>query len=355
MEGYLISWLIYDVWLLYLFLYTKTHSFHFLRSKRVGFGIFFILFLIIVFGEHSGDFRHYEEIIDKFSMSDEVASNFEPFYIWLTKVTGYNITLFRSVIGFFMMIAVYQCCKIYKELSIPSIFLFTLIPFYFLSNAIRQGVANSICLWGLFLLFYNRKTLFAIILIGISFFLHKSSFLIIPALLFLYVPITKKNVILFSIALIPIIFIENIILVYITDILLGDGVIAFYMTITSEDTTTFLMKVMDFLFIAIILILAYLSIKRVYRYGNPNKKRPLMLVTRLLFGCCYMYLIYDGLQLDANYVAGRFAPFMYIPLVIVMMKAYGIRILKNQTILSLLIMYFILINLQIYRWFLVFF
>lgn len=357
MEGYLISWFLYDIWIVYLFLYVRTHSFRFLSSKNVGFITFLILFLIIVFGEHSGDFRHYEEILDRFSASDVVASNFEPFYVWLTKVTGYNITIFRSIIGLGIIFAVYYSFKIYKELNVPAIFLFTLIPFYFLSNAIRQGVANSLCSLGLFYIFHNRNKFISIILIAASFYLHKSSILVVPALMFLWIPLKKKNIILLSLALFPLIILENILLIRLTDMLMGDGVIAVYMTSSSEENSTFLMRIMDLVFISVILILSYLSLKRVYKYkfNDVDGHRPLKLITRLLLGCLYMYIIYSGLQLDADYVSNRFAPFMYVPLVIVLMKAYGIKIVKNQLIMSLLFIYFIFMNLQIYRWFLVFF
>lgn len=355
MEGYLISWILYNLWIVFLLLYAKSHSYRFLSSRKVGFFTFFILFLIIVFGEFSGDYRHYEEIIENFSMNDEVASNFEPFYIWLTKVTGYNITVFRSIIGFVIIIAVYYCFRIFKELNIPAIFLYTLIPFYFVSNVIRQGMANSICLLGIFLLFSNKNRLLAIILIIVSFFLHKSSFLVLPALIFLFIPLKRKNVFILITLLFPLIYVENILLIYLADLLLGNGVISFYMNINSADTSTFLMRIMNFVLFSIIFILSYLSLKRTYKRKDIISQKPVEQLTRLLFGCCYMYIIYSGLQLDANYVGGRFAPFMYVPLVIVMMKAYGVRILKNQVVFSLLVIYYIFINLQIYRWFLAFF
>lgn len=355
MEGYLISWIIFDLWIVYLFLYATTHSVSFLSSNKVGVVTFLILFLLIVFGEFSGDYQGYAEILDKFSESDEVASNFEPFFIWLTKATNYEITLFRSVIGLVTIVAVYYSFKLYKELNIPSILLFTLIPFYLLSNVIRQGMAISICLLGLFLFFNNKKKLLSLLLIIASLFLHKSIILVIPTFFFLLIPFTKKNIILLLILLFPLIYLENRILVYITDTLLGNGSLMTYMTITSSEIATIFVKIMDFVFIAIILTFAYLSLKRIYKFNKTNKSKSLLLLTRLLFGSCYMYVVYCGLDLGTNVVANRFAPFMYIPLVIVMMKAFGIGILKKQKITSLLIIYFIFINLQIYRWFLVFF
>lgn len=195
----------------------------------------------------------------------------------------------------------------------------------------------------------------SLILIVSSFFLHKSSILVIPALFFLLIPINRRTIILFSVLLIPFIYIENVLLEYFTDILLGDGVIAFYMNATEEGNSTFLMKVMDFVFILIILMLVYFSLKKIYKNSYKISNRSVELLSRLLFGSCYIYLIYSGLQISADYVAQRFAPFMYLPLVIVMMKGYGIRVIKNQIIISLLFIYFIFINLQIYRWYLVFF
>lgn len=354
MIGYLISWVLYNFWIIYLFLYIKSHTYKTLKSKQVGFIIFLILFLLIVFGEFSGDFRNYKEILDQFSMTDAVATNFEPFYIWLSKATGYNITIFRTIIGIIFLIAIYGCFKIYQELNLPAIFLFTLIPFYYFSNTIRQGLSNSFCLLGLFYLFHNRKKALSFFLIISSFFLHKSSFLVLPALSFLLIPLTRRNLKLCLIALLPIIYIENKLLLYFTNTLLGDGVIAVYMNATSENSVTFLMKVMNFMVLTSVTILSYISLKRIYKKKIVRDNRPLDLITRLLFGCYYMYIVYDSLNLDLNHVSGRFIPFMYVPLVIVIMKAYGIKVLNNQLVLSMLLLFFISMNLQIYRWFLYF-
>lgn len=100
------------------------------------------------------------------------------------------------------------------------------------------------------------------------------------------------------------------------------------MNATEEGNSTFLMKVMDFVFILIILMLVYFSLKKIYKNSYKISNRSVELLSRLLFGSCYIYLIYSGLQISADYVAQRFAPFMYLPLVIVMMKGYGIRVIK---------------------------
>lgn len=355
MEGYLISWFLYDLWIVYLFLYIKSHSLRFIKSKRVGLITFSILLLFIVFGEHSGDFRHYEEIVDKFSRSDQVATNFEPVYIWLTKATGYNITLFRTIIGSVIIICIYRILNLYNELNEVAIFIFTLIPFYFLSNAIRQGVAICIFLLGLFYILKKRNIIISILLIVASFYLHKSTFLIIPALLFLAFPL-KKNTVFVFITILPIlIYLENILLQYILFNLMGNGVVATYMMRTNAETSTFLVRLLDLLFIIVIFTLIYLSLKKIHKKSDLTKNKSIQLMARFLFGCSFMYAIYHGLAIEVDVVSARFAPFMYIPLVIVLMKAYGTKIMRNQIIVSLFFVYFILINLQLYRWFLVFF
>ena len=203
------SWLLYNILILtlfFLYVYKKENS----RLLCM----FFLLFTFLgSYGYITADYFSYLEFVEDASVSRfDIFTHIESVYIWLAKFCNGNYYYFRFTIMSLMFFTIHIILRKIKQNKLSVLFFYSIFSLH-INISGRQGLSNAILMLGALLIVMNRKSFFrfswGIILIIISFFLHKSSLLFLPLLLISLFPLKKKYIVILFLLVPVFIFIEN--------------------------------------------------------------------------------------------------------------------------------------------------
>lgn len=174
--------------------------------------LFFILGILIycLFDKASGDYFHYEEIIEEMSVLNS-AGHLEPVYLFFARTVDFNYFLFRLIVwggSLFFWVKCVRLVQLREDVVYSMFILFTLTIFSYA----RVSLAITIFLFGYILLITSsqrtrRNKIFirvlGLALIIVSTFFHKSVFVLILLTPFSFIRLSRKWIII-SVILFPI-------------------------------------------------------------------------------------------------------------------------------------------------------
>lgn len=166
---------------------------------------FFILFVILaVFAYHTGDFSHYQEIVETVYYRNAYLP-LEPFYGYLINFTNGNYYLWRLIVWGVYFLILRKVLIIYKANSYLTLLLYSGL---ILPSAVegRWVLGMVVLLCGYIQLMHKRFVckIFALILLALSVQLHNSMLIILALIPFsLIIDIRKKYILIASCLLLP--------------------------------------------------------------------------------------------------------------------------------------------------------
>lgn len=167
---------------------------------------FFILFSILaVFAYHTGDFSHYQEIVENVYYRNAYLP-LEPFYGYLINFTKGNYYLWRFILWGIYFLILRKVLIIYKANSYLTLLLYS---GFILPSAVegRWVLGMVVLLCGYILLMHKNlvNKFFALILLALSVQFHNSMLILLALIPFsLIIDIRKKYIIIASCLLFPI-------------------------------------------------------------------------------------------------------------------------------------------------------
>jgi hypothetical protein len=192
-----VNWAYFLAITVVFFIFVLQRGFYIRLSGGISFICMVSFALLGIFAYFSIDWPSYEEIVTRqFETSGKAASNFEPFWRWVSIVVKGNIYLFRS----FVYVPCYIILFLYLFFFIPSrdrffvFFLYIIFMLYRLDGG-RQGLSIMLFYFAFMLLQGNLfQKITAIGFLICSVFLHKGSVIFFPLLIMHNINLSRKMV-----------------------------------------------------------------------------------------------------------------------------------------------------------------
>jgi hypothetical protein len=315
--------------------------------------VYFLLFTFLgAYGYITADYYSYLEFVQEANgYGLNIFTSIEPAYIWLSKLLNGNYFLFRFTIMILMYYTLYICLLKTKLNNFSVLFFYSIFCLHTNISG-RQGLANSIFILGALLIYTNWKSLpkliLGLFLAIVSLFLHKSSLLFFPLLLFYLLSLKRKHIILLLLLAPLFIYIENKLLELIISFSFEAEVRGRYQLIANSiyegrNIWWFLIAlIQDISTILILLLEIFLFSKH-----NILKDKNLKCLYKLLFGAFYISLLLYFLEIDSNVIFRRVLVFakMIMVFLIPVLLFYFKRL--KLTILILALAYLLSTNIFI--------
>lgn len=155
----------------------------------------FGILLYCVVDRTDGDYFHLKEELSYLAIHPENYSGIEPFYRFIGIHTIFSYSLFRTIIWGSALIIYYNCIKLCRTLNFKSFWIFVMIALPYFSYP-RVSLAICAYLLGFILVFNCRKTLIGLIFILLSYWLHKSIFILVLLTPICFIRMTGIRIIL---------------------------------------------------------------------------------------------------------------------------------------------------------------
>jgi len=170
--------LLYTALLLFAFFFPKS------KHLTVALGIF--MWLMYGFAWYEGDLEVYQWVYSEIQ-SGAFNKAYEPLFIaamWICSKLGMGFTVFRLVLGGFIVLSVYFAIKGMTENTAAAMGLYGVFPFFVFISVMRTGVASALVMLAVAeLIKTNPNKMKFILLIGIATLFHYSSFVFMILLL----------------------------------------------------------------------------------------------------------------------------------------------------------------------------
>lgn len=175
-------------------------------TKIVFISIFILNIFHCIFAFWAEDTYHiwWDFLTERFSME-----HYEGIYNWLANKTELNYFLWRSFIWIPTLYLIYKSSEKLDLINRCFAVSFVLLNIFVISNT-RGALGHSMLLYGIILLFYNKKLslkfIMSCMIIYLSYFFHKSMYINLIFSVIALMPL-KKNVFIISIIIFPL-FVE---------------------------------------------------------------------------------------------------------------------------------------------------
>ncbi len=175
-------------------------------TKIVFISIFILNIFHCIFAFWAEDTYHiwWDFLTERFSME-----HYEGIYNWLANKTELNYFLWRSFIWITTLYLIYKSSEKLDLINRCFAVSFVLLNIFVISNT-RGALGHSMLLYGIILLFYNKKLslkfIMSCMIIYLSYFFHKSMYINLIFSVIALMPL-KKNVFIISIIIFPL-FVE---------------------------------------------------------------------------------------------------------------------------------------------------
>jgi hypothetical protein len=309
--------------------------------KAVGNGciyktyIFFLLFFCL-FDKTSGDYFHYQEIVENIYSSRDYSTHLEFIYVWIIRLVGGNYFLFRLLIWGTAILLYYKMIdrlKLDKLLSIWSFIIISLVNFSYPRVSLGLIILFLGCTYLLNKSILNK--ILGILLVVFSIFFHKTIYLILPILILSFFSL-KKWMIICLIILLPVMsFILNHLILLLIPYM---SVTEFnYLNIEKESLgiAAIINKVLFYIPLSYILID---SVKSIYKIES----RECLYFLRLSIYILLFSILLFALPFGSNYIFERIGLMALIPISIVF--AYKLQYEKKSFMTILVLILLIMSN-----------
>ena len=202
-----IYWVIIDILLfnclaLIPFIYIKASGNNIkfrITNSHVKYQLYVVaIVLYCMIDRTGGDYFHYREIVEGIHSDNYWGTHLEYPYILLSKYIGFSYTLWRGIVW---GLALLFYLKIINLLNFPkflSVWIFVLVGLTDFS-IVRSSLALTVFIYGSIVVKTSRSlfsSVRGILLIVLSLLFHKSTVILLPYLIFIYVPINIYSVII---------------------------------------------------------------------------------------------------------------------------------------------------------------
>ena len=221
LSGALLNILLFNALLLPFFLQvlyksiTTKNKFYFKINDRYLYIIIVIILLFCLFSLYGGDYYHYYEFVKNISTNRLAGTHMEPIYIWIADLCNGNYILFRLLI--------WGSALLFLCISLIRLHSFNKLTFYFfiLTGLLffaypRVSLGISLLFLGFTFIINNKRNflncLLGICLITLSYYTHKSMFILIAVSILSLFNLKKTWFILLILVLPIVIYIVNIVL-----------------------------------------------------------------------------------------------------------------------------------------------
>lgn len=159
--------------------------------------LWWILFLFLgTFAFFSDDYEPYERIIDYIHLDVDIPTGMEPFWVWFMGLFNGNIDLFRFCTFFIIGMLIYVVLHILNISNKREFFCYySIICLATQLNQLRQAFAFIVFIIGL-CCFIKRYRLVGIVIIFSSMLFHKSMGMMLALLPFIFIPLSRKWILL---------------------------------------------------------------------------------------------------------------------------------------------------------------
>lgn len=282
-----------------------------------------------------GDYFHYREIVEGIHSDNYWGTHLEYPYILLSKYIGFSYTLWRGIIW---GLALLFYLKIINLLNFPkflSIWIFVLVGLTDFS-IVRSSLSLTMFIYGSVVirkhssLYFRLKGISCIIL---SLLFHKSTIILIPYLIFIYIPINIYSIITCVVSLIGILYLINTYPIIFYMLFENSKEVQDYLTL-EETKIGFAELIQKFLFWIPSGIIIYQGFKKKLISGSNLSSLEYKLVIYALL----LIIIFALIPINTSAIIDRILWMLGIPISIICIdyiKRYG---LKKHT-LCILVMY----------------
>lgn len=153
------------------------------------------ILLYCIIDRTDGDYFHLKEELSYIVTHPYTFSGVEPFYKFIAKYTIFSYSLFRTIIWGLALFFYCYCLKTCKLLFFESLWFFVLIALTYFSYP-RVSLAICVYLYAVTKLWIDKKPLIALMFFLLSYWLHKSIFLLIFLTPFAYIKLTRIRILL---------------------------------------------------------------------------------------------------------------------------------------------------------------
>lgn len=292
--------------------------------------VFAVFTLLSVYGAFTGDYPSFKVIVEELNTRKSFLSytHIEEVYAWIALAVKGNYDLWRLTIAIISYVSLYFCLKFTGTLNYRTLFLFSTWELW---GAImgRQQCSIYVLLLGLLLIWIKKKYLFGLLLVLISYFLHKGGMIGFSILPFLFVKINNKNLVLLAILFPVIISGEQLLVDYLKTDENFSG--RNYLEIDDFDRTIFNLidywcRVIGAYIFGIWILLRFKKYKHI-KWCNYT--------ARFLLGAIYITSLLYFLPIEQKTPFDRSLRFWYLPILFLSSRAMHQKLDHNKFIIGL--------------------
>lgn len=189
---YVFYWITYCI--IFTYSFSRINLFEYKRYRIRFYFLFFILLVFSIYNNINADYYNYARFLKEMQVY-LYSKNVELVYHFIARFLDYENMPFRIIILSVTFLIILHIINKFGKNRKHCLLLFACLYCLSFSTLLRSSLSDAIFYWGL-LSYLNRRSLYSflsmIILVIISLFFHKSTFLLIPGLLISFIPFNKK-------------------------------------------------------------------------------------------------------------------------------------------------------------------